>query len=117
LGTAAATGTLAARLREYPGKWKARKLIHRWVTDELLIELAKLNPLELAAQIIFPNPKPVRKSPSHPATEAEFEITNSLQSQPVISDGSAAKQQTEDWRTVDSAELCCRSLDSVGKSF
>ena|GEM_PF-2864197 len=39
---------------KYPGKWKARKLVNRWVTDELLIELAELNPLELAAAIIFP---------------------------------------------------------------
>lgn len=39
---------------KYPGKWKARKLVNRWVTDELLSELAELNPLDLAAAIIFP---------------------------------------------------------------
>lgn len=46
---------------KYPGKWKARKLVNRWVTDELLCELAELNPLELAAAIIFPEKRRERE--------------------------------------------------------
>lgn len=51
----------------YPGNWKARKLVKRWVTDELLSELAELNPLELAAEIVFPQ---ALRTQELPATEA-----------------------------------------------
>lgn len=97
---------------KYPGKWKARKLINRWVTDELLSELAELNPLELAAEIIFPRTK--RELRSEVASAVEVECPTAISSDPLPADCDVAElhQGAENQTQVDSADSAAQDFTS-----
>lgn len=85
---------------KHPGKWKARKLVNRWVSDDLLIELAELNPLEIAATIIFPEKSREQKIQAPDFGRAELET-------PVL--GEAPSRASE---KLESNQLLEKSLPS-----
>lgn len=89
---------------KYPGKWKARKLVNRWVTDELLSELAELNPLELAAEIVFPEAQQVQELQAAEVGNPSVGQPSLEEALPCMSQERQAKQPTENSTTHGPAE-------------
>ena len=103
----------------YPGKWKARKLVNRWVTDELLRELAELNPLELAAEIIFPENHRERELQVTFAGSGIRELSSLQEAQPPVSAERESNQQLEGVLPVARVEPAAQSsakLESTAAS-
>jgi signal transduction histidine kinase len=101
---------------KYPGKWKARKLVNRWVTDELLNELAELNPLELVAAIIFPDKSREQVLKAADFERAAVELPILAEASSNVSQTQESNRQTEDLLPSETLEAAAQtpSIDECG---